>query len=396
MFNAVSSRKATKIIIEQIRNAILEGKVVPGEKLHSEKELMEEFGVSKSTLREALRALEYLGLIEIRKGANGGVYATEMDMKITQENLTNQQGVVVNEINVNIHNQPYGGFPWLDMPQYANENWYNAHNFYGDLDDVKAATLEDVQAFFDTYYAPNNAVLVIAGDFESAEALELVKKHFGDISPAEQPELPDLTEPRQEQEKKFIKDDKLATRPALAFAYHMPDRNTPEYYAMGLIDQLLLQGEDSRLVQALVKKHGLTDEVSGGINALLGNMYNYNGPMLWTASLFHDNAVSSESILEILDEVVEDFKTDPVDQAILDRTLIKLRSDLYNTIGGMFGFGKADLLASFALFDDDPSKINDIEAQFKAVTPELIQRTSEEYLRRSNRTVLTINPKAES
>jgi len=89
MFNAVSSSKATQIIIEQIRNAILEGKVVPGEKLHSEKELMEEFGVSKSTLREALRALEYLGLIEIKKGANGGVYATEVDMKITQENLIN-------------------------------------------------------------------------------------------------------------------------------------------------------------------------------------------------------------------------------------------------------------------------------------------------------------------
>ena len=89
MFNAVSSSKATKIIIEQIRNAILAGKVVPGEKLHSEKELMEKFGVSKSTLREALRALEYLGLIEIRKGANGGVYATEVDMKITQENLIN-------------------------------------------------------------------------------------------------------------------------------------------------------------------------------------------------------------------------------------------------------------------------------------------------------------------
>ncbi len=89
MFNAVSTSKATKIIIEQIRNAILSGKVVPGEKLHSEKELMEEFGVSKSTLREALRALEYLGLIEIRKGASGGVYVTEVDMQTTRENLIN-------------------------------------------------------------------------------------------------------------------------------------------------------------------------------------------------------------------------------------------------------------------------------------------------------------------
>ena len=79
-------------------------------------------------------------------------------LSITQENLTNQQGVVKNEVRVNVLNQPYGGFPWLDLPQLANTNWYNAHNFYGDLEDLDAATLADVQQFFKTYYAPNNAV----------------------------------------------------------------------------------------------------------------------------------------------------------------------------------------------------------------------------------------------
>ncbi|HYP02180.1 MAG TPA: insulinase family protein, partial [Pyrinomonadaceae bacterium] len=78
-------------------------------------------------------------------------------LAITEENLKNQQGVVGNEVKVNVLNVPYGGFPWLDMPQYANTNWYNAHNFYGDLADIEAATLEDVRNFFKTYYAPNNA-----------------------------------------------------------------------------------------------------------------------------------------------------------------------------------------------------------------------------------------------
>ena len=91
-------------------------------------------------------------------------------LKINQDNLTNQQGVVKNEVKVNVLNQPYGGFPWLDMPQYANKNWYNAHNFYGDLADLDSAKLEDVDAFFKTFYAPNNAVLVLSGDFETAEA----------------------------------------------------------------------------------------------------------------------------------------------------------------------------------------------------------------------------------
>ncbi|MEK6253268.1 MAG: insulinase family protein, partial [Gemmatimonadales bacterium] len=95
-------------------------------------------------------------------------------LAITQENLTNQQGVVSNEVKVNVLNQPYGGFPWLDMPQLANTNWYNAHNFYGELSDLEAATLEDVQDFFGTFYAPNNAALAVVGDFEPAEARQWI------------------------------------------------------------------------------------------------------------------------------------------------------------------------------------------------------------------------------
>ena len=92
-------------------------------------------------------------------------------LAITQDNLNNQQDVVKNEVSVNVLNQPYGGFPWLDLPQYANANWYNAHNFYGDLEDLDAATLDDVEQFFKTYYAPNNAVLVVTGDFDPAQTM---------------------------------------------------------------------------------------------------------------------------------------------------------------------------------------------------------------------------------
>src|SRR5256885_9751920 len=127
------------------------------------------------------------------------------------------------------------------MPQYANSNWYNAHNFYGDLKDIEAATLSDVQQFFKTYYAPNNAALAIVGDFEAADAKKMIEKYFANIPSAAQPPNPDIKEPRQEEEKRASKTDSLAKRPALAVAYHMPERNTPEYYAMGLIDQLLLQ-----------------------------------------------------------------------------------------------------------------------------------------------------------
>src|SRR5205823_15013531 len=102
-------------------------------------------------------------------------------LAVNEQNLKNQQGVVGNEVKVNVLNRPYGGFPWLDMPQYANTNWYNAHNFYGDLRDIEAATLPDVQQFFKTYYAPNNAALAVVGDFEAADARKLIEKYFAAI-----------------------------------------------------------------------------------------------------------------------------------------------------------------------------------------------------------------------
>ncbi|MBN2413492.1 insulinase family protein [candidate division KSB1 bacterium] len=315
-------------------------------------------------------------------------------LAITQENLTNQQGVVINEIKVNVLNQPYGGFPWLDLPQYANENWYNAHNFYGDLKDVEAATLKDVQDFFATYYAPNNAALIIVGDFDPVPALEMVIQYFGDIKSATVPDIPDLSEPQQEKEKRFSKEDKLANKPALAFAYHVPERLTPEYYAMGIIDQILLQGNDSRLYQAIVQEKGYASSIDGGINALLGDMYDYNGPMLWSASLIHDTTVAPDSIIAAIDQQIDVLLAEPIDQKTLDRALIKIRSSFYDNVGAYFGFGRANMLACFALFDDNPELINDIEDQFNKVTPELIQKTAQEYLRPGNRTILTIIPKA--
>jgi len=314
-------------------------------------------------------------------------------LAVTEDNLKNQQGVVGNEVKVNVINRPYGGFPWLDMPQYANTNWYNAHNFYGDLKDIEAATLTDVQAFFKTYYAPNNAALAVVGDFEPKQAREWIEKYFGGIRESNLPPQPDLSEPKQDKEKRASRVDPLAKRPAIAVAYHMPERNTPEYYAMGLLDQILIEGDDSLEYQELVQKQGLTAQVNGGIN-YLGNMYNYKGPMLFMADLRYDPATSPDAIVKAFDSAIEPIRNKPVDKAVLDRARVKLRSDLYDNMGTLGGFGLADLLASFALFDDNPGRINSLVSEFDKVTPELIQKTAQEYLRPENRTVLVLETKA--
>jgi predicted Zn-dependent peptidase len=312
-------------------------------------------------------------------------------LAVTEDNLKNQQGVVGNEVKVNVLNAPYGGFPWIDMPMAANSNWYNAHNFYGDLTDIEAAKLDEVKKFFDTYYAPNNAALTIVGDFDPAEAKKFVEKYFAPIKSSRLPPQPDLTEPRQEEEKRITKTDPLAPRPAMAIGYHMPERNTPEYYAMGLIEQMLIEGNDSLLYQELVQKRGLTDSVAGGIN-LLGNMFDYKGPMLMIADVKYDPTASADTVLAAMDTAINPLLTKPVDKQLLDRSRVKLRSSLYDTMGQFAGFGLLDILSSFALFDDDPAKINSLIPQFDQVTPELIQKTAQEYLRPTNRTVIVLQP----
>jgi predicted Zn-dependent peptidase len=313
-------------------------------------------------------------------------------LNIDAENLKNQQEVVKNEVKVNVLNQPYGGFPWIDLPMAANQNWYNAHNFYGDLEHLDAATLVDVRNFFKTFYAPNNAVLVVTGDFAADQTKAWIDKYFNSIPSATLPPAPDLAEPRQEKEKRAGRTDPLANRPALGIAYHLPERFTPEWYAFGLIDRALAQGADSLLYDELVRKAGLTGDVDAGINWGLGNMFDYKGPMLWMAQFFHDTTTPSEKLLAAIDGVMERVRKDGLDQATLDRARVKMRSGLYADLEQFAGFGRANLLASFALFDDDPSRINQIEKQFASVTPALVKKTAEEYLRPSNRTVYVITP----
>jgi zinc protease len=172
----------------------------------------------------------------------------------------------------------------------------------------------------------------------------------------------------------------------------VPKRWTPEHFAFGLIDEILLQGEASRLHGDLVQQRGYTDSVFGGIN-LLGNMFNYSGPMQWIAALLHDPGTSELEIMAAFDANIERLRNEPVSAAELDRARRKIRSELYDLVSSGTRLGLVDLLACFALFDDDPSRINRLESEFAKVTPALLQKTAREYLRKENRTLLVIQPR---
>ncbi|MCY4639351.1 MAG: pitrilysin family protein [Chloroflexi bacterium] len=310
---------------------------------------------------------------------------------ITQAELDNQRDVVKNEIRVNVLNRPYGGFPWIDLGARAYSNWANAHNGYGDMQDLDAATLEDVRDFFARYYAPANAVLVIVGDADAREALALAERHFSEIPSQAAPAEPDIAEPRRLREERFRMEDPLAHLPALALGYHVPERGTADFFALGLLDQVLLQGDDALLRRELVHERGLTDELHGGMN-LLGNMFNGRTPMLWAPWLIHDREASVETVLGAIDAVVERVREHPLPADDFARAKLKARSALYETAaGGMFpGLGRADLLASAALIDGDTGWINGVEERLEDLTPGVVLATAREYLRSSNRAVLAV------
>ena len=310
-------------------------------------------------------------------------------LAVSEASLRNQQDVVKNEVRVNVLNRPYGGFGWLDVPQHANVNWHNAHNFYGELADIDAATLADARRFYDTFYVPRNAVLVVAGDFDPARVRDWIERYFGPLADRPEPARPDVTEPRQTQAKQARATDRLAPRPGLAFAYHVPPRNTREWYAFGLLSVVLLGGEDSRLWRQLVTEKGYTDSVSGGIN-FGGSQFDYDGPTLWTATLLHDASTTPETIVAGIDGVLADLAVHPVTKAEFERALTKIRSSLYDVAGDPRRTGLTTLLASFALFDDDPERLNRLEAEFRKVTPEDLAATAREYLRPGNRTLFIL------
>src|SRR5256884_6745548 len=220
-------------------------------------------------------------------------------LKVDDENLKNQRDVVKEEVRVNVLNQPYGGFPWLDLPPIAFRNWANAHNFYGDFADLDAASLADVQTFFKTYYAPNNAVLLILGDVKAEEGLALAKKYFADIPASATPPFADPREPEQTEERRGEVPEKFGTLPAMAIGYTVPPRKTPEWYAMTLLDQALHGGRAGRMYRELVLEKQIAVEVDGGVDDLFG----YNGPTQMVTKILHKPEYSSEATLAAFDAV---------------------------------------------------------------------------------------------
>ncbi|MFD0555976.1 M16 family metallopeptidase [Stackebrandtia endophytica] len=189
---------------------------------------------------------------------------------ITAENLANQIDVVKEEIRVNVMNRPYGGFPWLKLPPVMFDSFPNAHDGYGSFQDLEAATVEDAQSFFDTYYAAGNAVLSVVGDFDVAHAVTLIDRHFGNVEARSAPAHPGIGEPDLTSERRSSYVDSRAPLPAVAVAWRVPDPVTDlaGYLPYVVLAELLTDGDASRLVERLIQN----DRTATALSAYLGFM----------------------------------------------------------------------------------------------------------------------------
>jgi predicted Zn-dependent peptidase len=318
-------------------------------------------------------------------------------LKVDDENLRNQRDVVKEEVRVNVLNQPYGGFPWLDLPPIAYRNWANAHNFYGEFADLDAATLADVQSFFRTYYAPSNAVLLMLGDVQPEEGFKLAERHFASIPAGPPAPQADVSEPPQIAERSGVVVEQFGTLPAVAVGFPAPRRLTPDWYAAAMLDQALHGGRAGRVYRRLVLERQIAVDAEGGIHYPVGDLFDYNGPTLMVTRILYKPEHSAEETLAELQTVFDEVKEKGIGEAELEQLKIKFRSDYYSMLEGGHGshiprYGLMHCMACFTLFDNEPRLVNTVLDGFLAVTPAAVKAVANKYLVPAERSIVYRQP----
>jgi len=311
-------------------------------------------------------------------------------LNITKENLENQKEAVKEERRLRMDNQPYVTAIVDRWPALAFRNWSNAHSLMGSYEDLNAATVDDVAQFFKTYYAPNNAVLVIAGDFEPATAKKLIATYFGDIPPQPQPKPPDLTEPPVQAPRSETVTDRLAKVPALIAGFHGPVRRSHDYYALVLLDVLLTGGDSSRISQNLIKGKQSIVQVEANLGWPFGGPSDYKQPGVYALMALHKPSFKGAEIAAQIQEEIAKVQRDGVEPRELERVKTQLRSSRIHEMQS--SYRRAALLGQYEIFDGDPSWINTELDRYQQITAKDIQAVAERYLRPEVRITMEIVP----
>lgn len=305
-------------------------------------------------------------------------------LAITKENLENQRQAVKEERRLGVDNQPYGQ-AGEKVDELIYDNFAYHHSVIGSMTDLDAASVEDVQQFFKTYYAPNNAVLALAGDLDTKETLASVKKYFGAIPRQPAPKPVDLTEPPKTEERRLKIDDKLARLTRVDIAYRIPEASNPDSRALGIAASVLSGGLSSRLYQKLVKEK----EVASGVSCFLDSRA---GPSEFACSITVQPGKTAEQAEGLFSEEISRLIAEPVS----DQELQRVRSSIRRSVAGS---RESVLNTAITLADDtalfnDPNRINTENDLRLSISAADIQKASKSFLRTANRVVIVSVPAA--
>lgn len=305
-------------------------------------------------------------------------------LKVTQENLDNQRHAVQEEKRLRYDNQPYVN-AFLRINELVFRNPANAHSTIGSMEDLDAATIDDVREFFRIYYAPNNAVLTIVGDFDEAVVRDEVEKYFAHIPSQPPPPPVDVSEPQEVGENEEVFHDKLAPAPAFVLGWKIPARRTPEYYPLSLAADLLFDGDSSRLYQKLVKGDESVVSIQGGIDERRGPSALY---IFALPKPGQDVAAIREQIFGEIHRLATSGPT--------ENEMEKLRNSLVNDAvrGRQSTMYRAQRLAEYVLYDNDPELLDTELNRYLNVSGEEIKEAAARFLDIDNRVILDIVPSA--
>jgi len=308
------------------------------------------------------------------------------NLDITEKTFKNEKEVVEEERRLRFDNRPYGTVIETLYRHAFTQHPYR-HSTIGSMEDLDHASVRDVRDFYNTYYVPDNATLVVAGDFNRAEAEELIRKDFGPLARGAHPIERGIPAEPPQQERRVLKIDRDVTLPAFVEGYHMPADGTPEAYPLRLASKILSDGESSRIYRRLVYDRQLAVDAESSGN------FTEDPNLFFAFAVMNPGHAPAEGEAEVEAELNR-LKTQLVSREELDKAKNQILRDF--VVDRETLKGHADELGYAAVILKDPDLINMEPQRFFTVTAEDIQRVARKYFTAQNVTVVEVYPQGSS
>ena len=304
-------------------------------------------------------------------------------LRIEEKVFQTEREVVKEERRMRVENQPYGRLNEIVYDQAFKQHPYK-HPVIGSMKDLEAASIEDVREFFRTYYVPNNATLVLVGDFETKEATLLVEKYLGRVPKSPTPVPRDIPQEPPQKEERRVRLEENWPLPAVVVAHHITFDGHPDSYPLHIASKVLSDGKSSRIYKKLVYDSQIALAAFGG-----GNIIEH--PNLFFAVAIVQPGQKPEAAVDALIGELDRLKTEPISAAELQQAKNQFARDYI--LGRESNKEKASHLGHAVVIHNDIKTADGEFDIFMNTTAADVQRVAQTYFKAENRLVLTIMPR---